>query len=174
MNINWLMRSVLCALICTIAFTGCKTRSAKKGGGLGGDYINPQADGGIYGEVLPGRLDDSTEIRDSQFTAVNFDYDSSQITASERPKLDVVAEYMRSRPSAGLVAEGHSDERGSREYNLALGERRALAVRAYLIGLGIDGANIQTKSMGEEDPVVEGHDEQSWRENRRVEFLLAY
>ena len=174
MNITLLTRSLLCATICAVAFTGCNTRRLNKSGELGGDYINTAGGDGIYGKALPGRLEDGTEYSKGEYEAVNFDYDSSQITASERPKLDVVAEYMRKRPSGGLVVEGHSDERGSREYNLALGERRALAVRAYLIGLGIDGASMQTKSMGEENPVIEGHDEQSWRENRRAEFLFAY
>jgi peptidoglycan-associated lipoprotein len=71
-----------------------------------------------------------------------------------------------------LIAEGHCDERGSREYNLSLGEHRALAVRAYLVGLGVDGARIQTRSYGEEQPLDPGHDESAWRLNRRVEFAL--
>jgi peptidoglycan-associated lipoprotein len=73
-----------------------------------------------------------------------------------------------------VVIEGHCDERGSREYNLALGERRALAVRAYLVGLGIDATRLQTKSYGEEQPVAMGHDESSWSRNRRAEFVLFY
>jgi peptidoglycan-associated lipoprotein len=68
--------------------------------------------------------------------------------------------------------EGNCDERGSNEYNLALGERRALAVRAYLVNLGIDAGRIQTKSLGEERPVALGHDESSWQQNRRAEFQL--
>ena len=85
---------------------------------------------------------------------------------------EAVHQALRSNAQAGVIVEGHCDERGSREYNLALGERRALAVRAYLIGLGLDPARVQTKSMGEEQPAVFGHDESAWSKNRRVEFIL--
>ena len=71
-----------------------------------------------------------------------------------------------------MIVEGHGDERGSREYNLALGERRSLAVRDYLISLGVDPSVIQTKSFGEEMPGNMGHDEGAWRKNRRVEFAM--
>jgi peptidoglycan-associated lipoprotein len=103
---------------------------------------------------------------------VLFAYDSAQIGLSERPKLEAVAAYLR-KTSAGtrVVLEGHCDERGSREYNMALGERRSLAARAYLIGLGVDGSRLITRSYGEERPVDPGHDESSWRLNRRVESI---
>ena len=107
-----------------------------------------------------------------QFAAVYFDYDSSQVNESERAKCEAVSEYLKSNAAVGVIVEGHCDERGSAEYNLALGERRALAVRAYLIGLGVDGARIQTKSMGEEKPVCLEHDESCWCKNRRGEFVL--
>ena len=71
-----------------------------------------------------------------------------------------------------VTVSGHCDERGSREYNMALGENRALAVRAHLIRLGTDAARIQTRSYGEERPLDPGHSEAAWRRNRRGEFLL--
>jgi peptidoglycan-associated lipoprotein len=71
-----------------------------------------------------------------------------------------------------VIIEGHGDERGSREYNLALGERRALAIRDYLISLGVDPSIIQTKSLGEEMPAATGHDESAWRMNRRGVFAI--
>lgn len=108
------------------------------------------------------------------FEPVFFGYDSSQIGSSERVKVESVADYLRKNATVGVIIEGHTDERGSREYNMALGERRALAVRAYLIGLGIDGQRIQTKSYGEENPVAFGHDESAWSLNRRGEFILFY
>ena len=72
-----------------------------------------------------------------------------------------------------MIVEGHCDERGSNEYNLALGERRALAVRAAMISAGIDGARVQTRSYGEERAVAFGHDESAWRLNRRAEFTFT-
>ena len=97
--------------------------------------------------------------------------DSAQVNESERSKVDAVAEGLKSGVG-GVIIEGNCDERGSTEYNLALGERRAMAVRAYLIGLGVDGARIQTKSYGEERPVCPEHDESCWSRNRRAEFVL--
>jgi peptidoglycan-associated lipoprotein len=103
---------------------------------------------------------------------VLFAYDSYQIAPSEVAKVEKVAEFMRRATDVKLVAEGHCDERGSNEYNMSLGEHRALAVRAHLISLGIDGSRIQTRSFGEEKPLNSGHGESAWRENRRVEFAL--
>jgi peptidoglycan-associated lipoprotein len=106
------------------------------------------------------------------FAPVYFDYDSAQINPSEQGKLSAVASQL-SQQSAGLIVEGHCDERGSNEYNLSLGERRAMAVRAYLIGLGVPPDRIQTKSLGEEMPAVPGHDESAWSKNRRGEFVVV-
>lgn len=108
----------------------------------------------------------------SMFEPVMFAYDSSQVNPEEAGKVEAVAKYLKKNRSGGVIVEGHGDERGSREYNLALGERRALAVRDYLISLGVDAANIQTKSLGEELPDNMGHDENAWRQNRRGVFAI--
>lgn len=109
---------------------------------------------------------------DIEFESVLFEYDSARIAESERAKAENVADYLRRNPDLILVIEGHCDERGSRDYNMALGERRALAARAYLIGLGVDGSRMHTKSYGEEMPVDPGHNEAAWRMNRRAEFVV--
>lgn len=106
------------------------------------------------------------------FAPVYFGYDSSAVGGSEVSKIEQVAAHLSQGGSGGVIIEGHCDERGSREYNLALGERRALAVRDYLVSLGVDPSNIQTKSMGSEMPVALGHDEASWSQNRRAEFVI--
>jgi len=111
-------------------------------------------------------------VRDIAFASVQFAYDSFQVADTEARKVQDVADYMRRNGSVRLVVEGHCDERGSREYNLSLGEHRALAVRAHLVGLGIEGARIQTKSFGEEVPLDPGHGENAWWVNRRAEFKL--
>ena len=112
--------------------------------------------------------------RRGEFSALYFPYDSSQVTAGERAKADAVANYLKQNSSVRLIVEGHCDERGSREYNLALGERRAQAVRNYLASVGIDANRIRTKSYGEEQPANGGHDESAWAANRRAEFVLYY
>lgn len=106
------------------------------------------------------------------FPAVYFDRDSAMIKPSEKSKIEEVASRLKGMEGVSVVVEGHCDERGSAKYNLALGERRALAVRACLIELGVKAERIQTKSCGEENPVALGHDAASWRLNSRCEFVL--
>ena len=132
----------------------------------------------LQGEVLEGdialgqRFEDGERIVDVQFDNVLFAYDSFQLASREVRKVECVADYMRSNARVRLISEGHCDERGSREYNMSLGENRALAVRAYLIRLGIEDVRIQTRSLGEERPADPGHNEASWRRNRRVELSV--
>ncbi len=108
----------------------------------------------------------------NMFEAVMFAYDSSQVNPEEAGKVEAVAKYLNKKRGSGVIVEGHGDERGSREYNLTLGERRALAIRDYLISLGVDPSSIQTKSLGEEMPSNMGHDEDAWRQNRRGVFAI--
>jgi peptidoglycan-associated lipoprotein len=118
------------------------------------------------------RFEDGTRVTDVSFDAVLFRYDSYQIDSAEEAKLGRVAEYLQRERAVRLVVEGHCDDRGSREYNMSLGEHRALAIRAYLIGVGVDSASIQTRSYGEEQPVATGHTEDDRARNRRGEFAL--
>lgn len=168
---GWML-VVLGVAVCALATTGCK-KKPKAGMGVNGeDGVGIGLNDGTYGsESLAGRPEGLIEAA-SQFGVVYFDFDSAQVNPGERTKLEAVAAYLRDNAAIGLVVEGHCDERGSNEYNLALGERRALAVRAYLVGLGVDAARIQTKSLGEEQPVALGHDEASWSQNRRASFGL--
>jgi peptidoglycan-associated lipoprotein len=104
---------------------------------------------------------------------VYFDFDQSVIKPSETSKIEAIAEAIKKGPAGNdLAIEGHCDERGTEEYNRALGERRALAVREYLIKLGIGSGRIRTISFGEDKPVDQGHNEDAWAKNRRGEFLL--
>jgi peptidoglycan-associated lipoprotein len=103
---------------------------------------------------------------------IHFDYDSSVIKAADKPKVAAVADYLKANTANAMEIDGHADERGTEEYNRALGERRALAVRAELIRLGIDGTRVDTLSYGKDRPADPGHDEAAHRKNRRAEFLV--
>jgi len=100
-----------------------------------------------------------------------FDYDKAEIREDQKDGLAKNASLLKGRAGSTVTVEGHCDERGTREYNLALGERRAAAVRDYLISLGVDAASIKTISYGKERPFVEGHDESAWSKNRRGHFV---
>jgi peptidoglycan-associated lipoprotein len=164
--------AVICvgALLCS----GCSRRGRGTGigdvPGVGTDTINP-AGVGADAQLSP-RFADGERISEVSFQNVQFAYDSFRIEESETARIEAVFDYMQRNANVRLVAEGHCDERGSREYNMSLGEHRALAVRAYLVGLGVSGARIQTRSFGEEKPLDSSHTESAWRLNRRVEFAL--
>lgn len=103
---------------------------------------------------------------------VYFDFDRSEILADYKDILKAHATYLMANPSASVMIEGHCDERGTREYNMALGERRAFSVLQFLTLQGVSKSQISTVSFGEERPDVEGHDESAWKWNRRA--VLAY
>lgn len=103
---------------------------------------------------------------------VYFDFDQSGIRSDMTEVLVKNAEQMQKTSGAAIVIEGNSDERGTNEYNLALGERRALAAKQYLVDLGIDAARIQTISYGEERPLFPGQDEDAYGQNRRDDFIM--
>ena len=101
---------------------------------------------------------------------IYFDFDSARVRSEDRAVVEAHAEYLAAHPNATVTLEGHADERGSREYNIGLGERRASAVRHLLTLLGASDGQVRTGSYGEEQPVVLGHDETAWGQNRRVEL----
>jgi peptidoglycan-associated lipoprotein len=108
-----------------------------------------------------------------QKNVVYFDYDSSEIRSGDVAIVSAHAAYLVKYPGARVRLEGHTDERGSREYNIGLGERRAQAVRRALLAQGVADAQVATVSYGEERPASEGSDEAAYAQNRRVEFAHA-
>jgi peptidoglycan-associated lipoprotein len=102
---------------------------------------------------------------------IYFEFDSSEVPESERTTIEAHARYLSEHSGALITLEGHADERGSREYNIALGERRADAVRQLMTLLGATNPQIRAVSYGEERPATDGHDESAWQLNRRVEIL---
>lgn len=99
-----------------------------------------------------------------------FDFDQSVVKANGFADLEKHAAYLAANPSAQVILEGHADERGTREYNMALGERRAKAVSRFLQVNGVSGSQVESISFGEEKPAVLGHSDSSWSQNRRVEL----
>ena len=113
-----------------------------------------------------------TEEKASRFDDVRFDFDKSEVKEDGRKTCQAVADFMKKNPKAKLLVEGHCDERGTSEYNMALGERRATAVMNYLASLGVPKANLSTVSFGKEKPLDPGHNEEAWAKNRRAHFVL--
>jgi peptidoglycan-associated lipoprotein len=105
---------------------------------------------------------------------VHFKYDSAAVQKSEQANLEAVAQALAGDMSAKLLIEGDCDERGTEEYNRALGERRALALREALAKLGLDPMRVRTVSYGKDKPADTGHDESAWSKNRRGEFILLH
>ncbi|NBX73431.1 MAG: peptidoglycan-associated lipoprotein Pal [Alphaproteobacteria bacterium] len=130
--------------------------SAGGAGGMGG--------GTGSGYAAPGTQEDLVvNVGDRVFFAL----DRSDLTSEGRATLDRQAQWLKRYPNMSVTVEGHCDERGTREYNLALGERRALTVKNYLIAAGVDSGRVQTISYGKERPAVLGGDESAWSQNRR-------
>jgi peptidoglycan-associated lipoprotein len=122
----------------------------------------PEQTAGASGKLLP-----IPELSD-----IFFDFDQYLLTEEAQKISQKNAEWLRSHPNARVLIEGHCDERGTVEYNLALGERRAQSVKDYLLNLGISPDRISMISYGKEKPFVAGHSEEAWAQNRRVHFLL--
>ena len=108
----------------------------------------------------------------SMFRTIYFDFDKSDLSADARSGLQSNADYLKSNSSVAIAIEGNCDERGSAEYNLALGKRRAEAAYRYLADLGVDAGRMTTTSYGKEKPAVEGHNELAWAKNRRDDFKV--
>lgn len=113
----------------------------------------------------------AAQVSDAQLQMIHFDFDQHTLTAEARAILDGNASYLQANPDVKVVITGNCDERGSDEYNLALGERRAAAARDYLVSMGIDPQRLSVISYGEEKPLDPAHNEAAWAMNRRAEFV---
>jgi peptidoglycan-associated lipoprotein len=114
-------------------------------------------------------LDDPTSLLSVRI--IYFEYDSSDVKQEDRTTVEAHAAFLVANPDMIITLEGHADERGSREYNLALGERRALTVQRQMTLIGASPEQIRTVSYGEERPAIDEHDDYSWSQNRRVEII---
>lgn len=171
----------LVVLLVALLATGCSNLNKKSTGSAAVENrgLNPDEMGDINGAQSSGVADGAgvggAELNDPNsplsVRVIYFDYDSSNIREDFQSVVEAHAAYLAAHPETTVTLEGHADERGSREYNLALGERRALALRRQMVLLGATAGQIRTVSYGEERPVSEGHDEQSYGLNRRAEIV---
>lgn len=107
------------------------------------------------------------------FEDIHFDFDKYDILPDAKPTLQALSDWLINNPSSEVIIEGHCDERGTNEYNLALGDRRAEAIKGYLIALGISSIRLETISYGEEKPLCRKYNEECWQSNRRAHFVIV-
>lgn len=168
-----LVTTFAAALLLAACSTPSEEASTTSGSGSSGTGTTSQSSSGDTGSTIsrpaPGTQEDLTvEVGDRVF----FDFDKYDIRPDQRGTVEALAAWLDTNPSVTLNIEGHCDERGTREYNLALGERRANSVRDYLVALGINPARLSTVSYGEERPAVLGSNESAWAQNRRGVFVV--
>jgi peptidoglycan-associated lipoprotein len=120
------------------------------------------------GQIVPGSQEDFLQTVGQYGDRIFFDTDKFNVDAEDQSTLQRQAQWLAQYPNVRVTVEGHADERGTREYNLALGERRANSAKNYLASLGVDASRVQTVSYGKERPQALGSDEQSWAQNRRA------
>ncbi len=171
--------TIMTVLAVALCVAGCKyDKAGKKGAGADGDTANAQdiSANGMSGSIAgasEGKFEDMyTRCTDVNFSPVYFGFDSTVVPEGELSKIDAVTQHLNANSDRVVVVEGNCDERGSNEYNLTLGEQRAVIIRNYLVQSGIGAERIQTRSYGEEKPAVLGSNEEAWAKNRRGEFAI--
>ena len=165
---KWNKVLLISAVVAVMSVTGCSSKGAKDGAGRkgSGSGLSTSGAGGSSsgGRELTGGIDLNQHI-------VYFDFDSSELKGDAQPIVSNWAKYLSQNPSTRVRLEGNTDERGTREYNVALGERRARAVQQALQLKGVSAGQVSVVSYGEERPAAMGHDESAWQQNRRVEIV---
>ena len=163
--------------ICAVAFlfTACETASNVTGDSASGSSSSSATSaataGAESGSTTAAQMSDAEKLSQVGNT-VYFGFDSSELASEAQAILDRQAAFLNVNPTMVVIIEGHADERGTREYNLALGDRRAVAVRDYLLAKGLNAARVRTVSYGKERPAVSGSNEGSWEFNRRAATVL--
>lgn len=154
--------------------TGGNQSGILDNGGIVPGNINVDPTTGSIEAADPSSLAGRNQDR-GMFSAntVYFDLDSSAVKGSEASKIEAVANYFKNNAQGDLLIEGHCDERGTEGYNLSLGDKRANALREYLVNLGVAPSRVHTVSFGEAQPADSGHNESAWAKNRRGEFIFV-
>ena len=164
---------MLIVAMSALALAGCKSKPSTLPDASNPPETTSSADTGRITDTDVGRGDPNEQLKtqaQQAGTIIYFDYDRAEIKPEFVPVVTAHAKYLNAAGTNRIRLEGHSDERGSREYNIGLGERRAQTVRKALMAQGVADAQIVTVSYGEERPAVPGNDEAAFAQNRRVEF----
>lgn len=159
------MRHLVTALVICFVVSGCASRKTTEEATTAATVPTPAA--------TPSTSADTDFLRNEANNRVYFRYDAWNISDEAAETLRRQAAWLTANPSVSVVIEGHCDERGTREYNLGLGERRANAVRTFLISAGVDGGRIRTISYGKDKPEVAGSNDEAWSKNRRGVTTIA-
>ena len=165
---------IVLLLVGACALSACASKPSKPSGEQGMASSGAEGAGATNANASGGSSDDEAAGPQAGLLAkrtVYFDFDSSEIKGEGTDIVAAHAKYLAANPGTRVRLEGHTDERGSREYNIGLGERRAQSVRRALLLQGAADTQISTVSYGEERPAVPGHDEAAWAKNRRVEIV---
>lgn len=166
-----LLPVVLLAALALVAFGGCAKKPVA-------EPVEPQEDTqALEGEdvALSEQPEETVYVEPGAgvFEDIHFEYDKYRIMPGDEPILQRIARWLKENEDVKVLIEGHCDERGTNEYNMALGEQRALAARRYLVTLGIAGDRLSTISYGEEQPLDSASTEEAWAKNRRAHFTVS-
>ena len=163
---------VLSMFAALLLLAACETASTSDEGGATTTTTTGSTGSTEVAPAAPAELSLQEQLINEVGDRVFFDFDKYNLKPEGRGTVEALAAWLNSRQGVTLTIEGHADERGTREYNLALGERRANSVKDYLIALGINAGRLTTISYGEERPAVPGSYEEAWAQNRRAEFVV--
>ena len=161
-------RAFFTTLLVTLLAVGCSSNRPKNAQDAGADGANG-ANNGLSLDLNG----DSDSNKAGGLQTVYFAFESSNLESSAKDTMKANAEFLKTNSNVDIQVEGHCDERGGRQYNLALGERRAKAARDYLVAMGVESKRISTISYGNERTMAEGHDESAWSKNRRANFVVT-
>jgi peptidoglycan-associated lipoprotein len=163
-------RQLICCMAVVLLLAGCHKNANDTGavtGETNGGNVTSAPPGGVVGQNGAAQPGTEADLVQNVGDRVFFGYNEYDLTAQAKATIEHQAQWLKTYPSVNVMVEGHCDERGTREYNLALGEKRAMAVRNYLVANGVEAGRVQTISYGKERPAVLGSDETSWAQNRR-------
>ena len=161
-------RAFFTTLLVTLLAVGCSSNRPKNAQDAGANGANG-ANSGLSLDLNG----DSDSNKAGGLQTVYFAFESSNLESSAKDTMKANAEFLKTNSNVDIQVEGHCDERGGRQYNLALGERRAKAVRDYLVAMGVEAKRVSTISYGNERALAEGHDESAWSKNRRANFVVT-
>ena len=172
-----MFQRILAMCAAAFLFTACETASNVAGDSASGSSSSSATAAGTTSSSASSSTTAATQMSDAEKLAqvgntVYFGFDSSELAGEAQATLDRQAAFLNVNPTMVVIIEGHADERGTREYILALGDRRAVAVRDYLLAKGLNAARVRTVSYGKERPAVSGSNEESWAKNRRAATVL--